>query len=91
MDSKAQKRDEIAKSKGVIENIGRRIKITNPNDYRSGEIATIVGWIINPSDMRPRYVIRFDNGECNFIPIGQLFLESGYRFCPQKNNRTIKR
>lgn len=70
----------FAKTCGIIDYIGKKVIADNDYAFRSGDAAVIIGWRINPENRRPQYVIQFDNAECDIIPAGTAFKESGFKF-----------
>ena len=64
----------------ITKNIGKKIKAEHRYAFRSGDTAEIIGWGLRAEDKRPLYFIRFENGECDCIPAGKLFDQSGYVF-----------
>lgn len=74
-------REAVAEMEGVRRDyIGRKIKYDGINSFRSGDVAEIVGWGLEPEHKRAVYFIRFDNGECDRTPAGKLFENSGFKF-----------
>ncbi len=73
-------RQRKAESHGIMANIGKKVKAEHGLAFRSGDTAEIIGWGIEPEENYPLYFIRFENGECDSIPAGKLFNESGFVF-----------
>lgn len=73
-------RQRKAKEHGIMENIGRRVKADHHFAFRSGDTAVIIGWGLRSEDDRPLYFIKYENDECDCIPAGKLFDESGFVF-----------
>lgn len=74
-------REFVAEMEGVAkEDIGRKVKSKSVVAFRHGEIAEIVGWGLDIEKKRPVYHIRFDNNECDTIPAGKYFKDSGFEF-----------
>ena len=70
----------FAKACGIIDDIGKKVIANHDYAFRSGDTAEIVGWRINPETRRPQYIIKFDDGECDMIPAGTAFKDSGFKF-----------
>ncbi len=73
-----QKRQQKAEEKGIIANIGRKVKAQAHYAFRCGDIAEIVGWELRGDCFF--YIIKFQNGECDEIPIdiklsGHVFVD----------------
>lgn len=75
-----ENREKIARQEGLIADIGRKVIAEHPYAFRCGDTAEIIGWGIRAKDQRLLYFIRFDNGECDAIPAGELFSQSGFAF-----------
>ena len=75
-----QTRQRIAEECGIIKDVGKKVKCVSIYSQRRGEVAEIVGWGMGLKDGRPMYLIRFENGECEYIPAGLYFCCSGYTF-----------
>jgi hypothetical protein len=73
-------RQREAEKHGIIANIGKKVKANSGFAFRNDDTAEIVGWGLRSEDNRPLYFIKFDNGECDSIPAGKLFDESGFSF-----------
>jgi hypothetical protein len=73
-------RQREAEKHGIIANIGKKVIAVCGVSFRYDDMAEIVGWGLRFEDNRPLYFIKFDNGECDSIPAGKLFCESGYSF-----------
>ena len=75
-----KERQRMAEKLDITKNIGKKIKAEHRYAFRSGDTAEIIGWGLRTEDNRPLYFIRFENGECDCIPAGKLFDQSGYIF-----------
>ena len=75
-----QERQRLADEHGITKDIGKKVKAVHHYAFRSGDTAEIIGWGLRAEDKRPLYFIRFENGECDCIPAGKLFDQSGYVF-----------
>ena len=75
-----QERQRKAEEHGIIANIGKKVKADHYYAFRSGDTAEIIGWGLRAEDNRPLYFIKFENGECDIIPAGELFNKSGFVF-----------
>ena len=74
-------RQKKAEAIGIVNDIGKKVRASDMiSCFRYGDVAEIVGWGIMPDNNRPVYYIRFENGECDSIPAGRLFKESGFEF-----------
>lgn len=73
-------RQKKAKEQGLIVNIGKKVTSKHSLAFRSGDTAEIIGWGFRSEDDRHIYFIKFDNDECDAIPAGRLFEESGFVF-----------
>ncbi len=72
-------RQRLAERYGITEDVGKKVKAEHYYAFRCGDTAEIIGWGIG-EDNRPLYFIRFENGECDSIPAGELFDQSGFNF-----------
>ncbi|MCI8344830.1 MAG: hypothetical protein HFJ42_02470 [Clostridia bacterium] len=76
-----QMRELVAEMEGVTkEDIGRKVKSESISAFRHGEIAEVIGWGLDIEKKRPVYFIRFNNNECDTIPAGKYFKDSGFEF-----------
>ena len=75
-----EERQRKAEEHGIIVNIGKKVKADHYYAFRSGDTAEIIGWGLGARDNRPLYFIRYENGECDSIPAGKRFHESGFVF-----------
>ncbi len=73
-------RHRKAEDYGIIDNIGKRVRADSQYAFRSGDTAVIIGWGLRYADKRPLYFIRYENGECDSIPAGEFFDQSGFSF-----------
>lgn len=72
-------RIDFARKHGIkLSDIGKKVKAEHHYAFRSGDTAEIIGWGLRAEDNRPLYFIKFENGECDYIPAGKLFKQSGY-------------
>ncbi len=71
-------RQKLAEELGITKDIGKVLK-GNRYAFRCGDTPKIIGWGFSDTG-RPLYFIQFENGECDYIPAGELFEESGYSF-----------